>query len=245
MNYPYEYYPNTAPVKKKKGFPGWAAGLIALLVLSGAAWAVVTALLGNPLVKVGKAVNASLKAAGSSEAAQIVEAAADSGSVEIYMDGRGLTSGLIGMELNAGGRIKFYFDMKDDRKAAVEAALLLNGSEAVDLAAYTDGKYAAAKSEAVFGTDTYGFRFDDVRDKFDGSVWGPDGAYSLEDSLNLNYTGDELAEIFENFVSSDKSKDEGEKLAKSLVADFLKPLDKYADITKDSGEVAFSSGVTA
>ena len=244
MNYSYDYNPNTVTVKKKKGFPGWAVALIVIGVLSAAAWAVVAALLNSPLASVGRALNASLKAAERSEISEIVNAAADSGSVEIYVDGRGLTSDLLGIEIGAGGRVKFYFDMKDNQKAAVEAALLLNGSEAVDLSAYTDGTYAAAKSEAVFGTKSYGFRFDDVRKKYDDSVWGPDGEYSLETSLNLNYTGDELGDIFESIASSGKSKDETEKLIKSLVTDLLKPLNKYADISKDSGEAGFSSGDT-
>ena len=244
MNYSYDYNPNIVTVKKKKGFPGWAVALIVVCVLSAAAWAVISVLLNSPLASVGRAVNASLRAAGRSEAAEIVNAAADSGSVDIYVDGRGLTSDLLGLEIGAGGRVKFYFDTKDNQKAAVEAALLLNGSEAVDVTAYTDGTYAAAKSEAVFGSESYGFRFDDVRKKFDDSVWGPDGEYSLETSLGLNYSGDELGDIFENLASSGKSKGEAEKLIKSLVAELLKPLNKYADISKDSGEMEFSSGDT-
>ena len=245
MNNSYNYYPNpAAPVKKKKGFSAWAAVLIVLAALVVIA-AVVYAVVGrNPLLSVRKAVNTSLKAAQASEAVEIVSAAADCGSVEISLDGSGLTEDLLGVAINAGARVKFYFNLKNSSEAAAEAALSLNGAEAADLTAYTDGSFAAVKSEAILGTKTYGFRFDEVREKFDGSVWGPEGAYSLEELLGLDLTGEELAEILEPLASSGSSRDETEKVFKSVGADLLELVNKYADTETNNGELEFSAGGT-
>lgn len=242
MNNSYNYYPNPAAPVKKKGFPAWAAVLILLSTLVIIA-AVVFAVFGrNPILSVRSAVKTSLKAAEASEAVEIVSTAADCGSVSVSLDGRGLTADLLGMEIDAGAQVKFYFNLKNSSETALEASLSLNGAEAADLTAYTDGESAAVKSEAILGAKTYGFRFDEVREKFDGSIWGPGGAYDLQNTLGLDMTGEELADLFESFASSGKSKEEGEKVLQSAGADILKCLNKTADVSADNGEAAFSSG---
>ena len=242
MNNSYNYYPNPAAPVKKKGFPAWAAVVILLSTLAIIA-AVVFAVFGrNPLLSVRSAVKTSLKAAEASEAVEIVSTAADCGSVSVSLDGRGLTADLLGMEIDAGAQVKFYFNLKNSSETALEASLSLNGAEAADLTAYTDGESAAVKSEAILGAKTYGFRFDEVREKFDGSIWGPGGAYDLQNTLGLDMTGEELADLFESFASSGKSKEEGEAVCKSVAGDLLKLLDKYSDTDTKNGEVEFPSG---
>ncbi len=245
MNNSYRYnYTPAAPVKKK-GFPGWAIALIVIGTLSIIGTVLLVSLLnGSPLVRVGRAVKASLKAAESSEAVEVVSAAADCGSVELNLDGRQLTSALIGVEIDAGARVRFCFNVKNDSEAAVDASLLLSGADAADLTLYTDGKSAAVKSEAILGTKSYGVRFDEIREKFDGSVFGPGGAYDLRNTLGLELTGEELAEMLEPLASSGKSKDEAEEVCKSAAQDLLKLLDKYADTDTKNGEVEFPSGET-
>jgi len=173
MNNSYNYYASAPAPAKKKGFPGWAAALIVLAVILAAAGLVWSLLLKNPLTSVERAWKTSLKAAESSEVGEIASATADSGSIELSLDARDLAEDLAGFSLNAGARVKFYFDLDKsaNREAAVEAALSLNGAEAADLLLYTDGESAAAQSEAVFGAKSYGFRFGDVREKFDSSVF--------------------------------------------------------------------------
>jgi len=245
MNNSYRYnYTPAAPVKKK-GFPGWAIALIVIGTLSIIGTVLMVSLLnGSPLVRVSRAVKASLKAAESSEAVEVVSAAADCGSVELNLDGRQLTSALVGVEIDAGARVRFCFNVKNDSEAAVDASLLLNGADAADLILYTDGKSAAVKSEAILGTKSYGVRFDEIREKFDGSVFGPGGAYDLQNTLGLELTGEELAEMLEPLASSGKSKDEAEEVCKSAAQDLLKLLDKYAETDTKNGEVEFPSGET-
>ncbi|MBE6723710.1 MAG: hypothetical protein E7576_00730 [Ruminococcaceae bacterium] len=243
MNNFYNYYASAPAPAKKKGFPGWAAALIVLAVILAAAGLIWSLLLKNPLVSVERAWKTSLKAAESSEVGEIASAAADSGSVEISLDARDLTESLFGLSINAGARVKFYFDLdrSDSREAAVEAAVSLNGAEAADLLLYTDGKSAAVQSEAILGAKNYGFRFGDVRERFDSSVFGPGGAYDLGELFGLELTGEKLGELFESFAPSRGSEEEMKKVFESVSGHILKMLPEYGEITKESGTVTLLS----
>ena len=238
--YNYNYYGNTpAPVRAKKKSPAVLIAVIAaVLVLALIGGIVASRIFSKPVMKVGKAFETSLKAVKTAELSEFVSTTADGGSVEVTVDGKKLSSSLYGWEVDAGARVKFHFNLNDKSEMGLDAALTLAGSEAVDLRAYTDGKSAAVKSETIFGQKAYGFLFDEVRTKFDSSVFGPDGEYSL------GITADELADILDAFSSAGGASGETEDLLKSLGKKLFELLDKYAQTSKTSGSTDAGESTT-
>lgn len=223
------------PVQKKKGLSGLIPVMAVILVIAVVACIVAAVIGRNPTVKVGRAIKASIRAAEANETVDTVISTIETGSVGIEGDLKALTSSLIGLEIDAGVRFKAYFNTKNRSEAAAEAAVMMNGDDLADVSFYSDGKSAALSSEALFGKKSYGFKFADVDKKFDDSVFGPDGAYSI------GIEKEDLSRILDTVGGLGDSKGETKKLAEDTVKDILTMAVKHAKTKTENGSVSTGS----
>jgi len=223
----YPYYP-AAPAKKKSKAP--IVILVAVLVLAAVAGTLFLFLHSDPAAKLTKAVKTSLKAAKSSEPVSVLSSAAEAGSIEISGSAADLTESLLGIRVDAGVRLKAVMNTKKATEGSLEGAISINGAEMADFAAYTDGKSLAVQSEAILGQSAYGVGFGEIRGRFDQSVFGPDGEYSL------GIDGAALGDFFEGIAEGAENKDKA-KLGEKTLLDLFALVKKYADFEESAGEI--------
>ncbi|MBQ3862226.1 MAG: hypothetical protein II779_17015, partial [Clostridia bacterium] len=223
----YPYYP-AVPAKKKSKAP--IIILVAVLVLAAVAGTLFLFLHSDPAAKLTKAVKTSLKAAKSSEPVSVLSSAAEAGSIEISGSAADLTESLLGIRVDAGVRLKAVMNTKKATEGSLEGAISINGAEMADFAAYTDGKSLAVQSEAILGQSAYGVGFGDIRGRFDQSVFGPDGEYSL------GIDGAALGDFFEGIADGAENKDKA-KLGKKTLLDLFALVKKYAEFEESAGEI--------
>jgi hypothetical protein len=223
------------PVGKKKGLSALIPVMAVILVIAVVACIVAAVVGRNPAVKVGRAIKASIRAAEANETVDTVVSTLETGSVGIEGDLKALTSSLVGLEIDAGVRFKAYFNTKNRSETAAEAAVMMSGNDLADVSFYSDGKSAALSSEALFGKKSYGFKFADVEKKFDDSIFGPDGAYSI------GIDGEELSRILDTVSGLEDSKGETKKLAEDTVKDILAMAVKHAKTKTENGSVSTGS----
>lgn len=223
----YPYYP-AAPAKKKSKAP--IIILVAVLVLAAVAGTLFLFLHSDPAAKLTKAVKTSLKAAKSSEPVSVLSSAAEAGSIEISGSAADLTESLLGIRVDAGVRLKAVMNTKKATEGSLEGAISINGAEMADFAAYTDGKSLAVQSEAILGQSAYGVGFGEIRGRFDQSVFGPDGEYSL------GIDGAALGDFFEGIADGAENKDKA-KLGEKTLIDLFALVKKYADFEESAGEI--------
>ncbi|MBQ3956222.1 MAG: hypothetical protein II680_10045 [Clostridia bacterium] len=223
----YPYYP-AAPAKKKSKAP--IIILVAVLVLAAVAGTLFLFLHSDPAAKLTKAVKTSLKAAKSSEPVSVLSSAAEAGSIEISGSAADLTESLLGIRVDAGVRLKAVMNTKKATEGSLEGAISINGAEMADFAAYTDGKSLAVQSEAILGQSAYGVGFGEIRGRFDQSVFGPDGEYSL------GIDGAALGDFFEGIAEGAENKDKA-KLGEKTLLDLFALVKKYAEFEESAGEI--------
>ena len=133
----------------------------------------------TPLEKIEDAFEKSYDAAEKANADAITkgESFKSSGSLEISADVSQLLKSA-GLDLDLSAMLKLYMDTKNARFAD-ELAVNVNGQKIIDALLAGNGKNIAVKSESILGPEAYGITFADFFEKFDDSVFGPDGAYSV------------------------------------------------------------------
>ncbi len=134
----------------------------------------------TPMERVNEAIDKSMLAAEQSqmEAAEKAADFLDGGSMEFGGSLKKLLGELVGVELDMDASAKMYFDTEKSA-AALEAVVSAGGSPLVDLTAMLNGDYAALTSDTLLAGESYGITFADVAEKFDSSIFGPEGAYSI------------------------------------------------------------------
>ncbi|MBR5739053.1 MAG: hypothetical protein IKY02_03600, partial [Lachnospiraceae bacterium] len=207
--------------------------VMAVLLVIAVVVCIAAAVIGsNPMLKVARALKASIRAAESNETVETVTTTLETGSVEIEADLKSLSASIFGLEIDAGVRLKSYFNTKNRSEIAADAAVLVEGKDLADVSFYTDGKSAAVSSEALFGKKAYGLKFDEVSKKFDDSIFGPDGEYSL------GIDGEELSRILDLFGGLQDKKDSTKKLVEDTITDILTIAVKHAKTTSETGSVS-------
>lgn len=117
-----------------------------------------------------------------------------SGSVEISAD-LGQLMKYSGMDMDLDAMFKLYMD-SENSKFAEELNLSINNQTIIDALLALNEKNIAIKSDTILGKNAYGITFADFFDKFDSSVFGPSGAYSLD------ITAEELKENITELMKS-------------------------------------------
>ncbi len=115
------------------------------------------------------------------------------GSIEVSGSLEGLLEEALGFSAAIDGAAKLYFG-KDSLGLKVSASM--NGSEIADLSANVNAERLVLASEALLGGDAYGMAFDTFLAKFDDSVFGPEGSYSL------GFSAADVQTIIEEYTKS-------------------------------------------
>lgn len=180
----------------------------------------------TPLEKIEDAFEKSYDAAEKANADAITkgESFKSSGSLEISADVSQLLKSA-GLDLDLSAMLKLYMDAKN-AKFADELAVNVNGQKIIDALLAGNGKNIAVKSESILGPEAYGITFADFFDKFDDSVFGPDGAYSV--GLSSDEIKEQLSagirDTFELTLDSVELTAELEALSEKLTEEFKEVL---------------------
>ncbi len=180
----------------------------------------------TPLEKIEDAFEKSYDAAEKANADAITksESFKSNGSLEISADVSQLLKSA-GLDLDLSAMLKLYMDTKNAR-VADELAVNMNGQKIIDALLTGNGKNIAFKSESILGSEAYGITFADFFDKFDDSVFGPDGAYSV--GLSADEIKEQLSagirDTFELTLDSVELTAELEALSEKLTKEFKEVL---------------------
>ncbi len=149
---------------------------------------------------------------------------ASSGSVEISAD-LGQLMKYSGADMDLDAMLKLYMDAENS-KFAEELNLSINNQTIIDALIALNENNFAIKSDTILGKDAYGITFADFFDKFDSSIFGPNGAYSLgvtSEELKENLSAAFTA-AFKTAFDSAKVTAETEALADKFAKDFKEVL---------------------
>ena len=219
-----------APAGKKKLKPLTmiVAAVVAVLVIIGIVAAIV---LSGPLATVKKGVDRSIDAIGNNETVALVGGLVNGGSVELSCDLEDITESMIGFGMDGSAYVKLYTDL-DGKALALEADVNMDGESVIDGLAVINEKGIALESDLLFGGKAYGVGLKDLSEKFESSIFGPDGDYAL---------GIELPEQADSAIADvEKFAKDSEKIAKSAVTELVGSLKKNAEIKKSGDKLQFA-----
>ena len=199
----------TTPDKPKKGgklllFIGLATAVVAVAV--GVAVAITA--MASPLKLVGTGISNSAAAWEKNSVVSFLGEVADGGSVEVLCDLETLAelppASSLSLKLFNGGA-----------KAALVADVVQAGEGILDAGLFVDEDSVAVNSETLFGTAAYGTLRADFAERFDRSVFGPNGEFSL----GLEFSEEDLASYDTKQLEKDSETilaDMGKRLSKSV-----------------------------
>lgn len=192
----------------------------------------------TPMERVNEAIDKSMLAAEQSqlEAAEKASDFLDGGSLELGGSLKKLLGEMLGFELDIDASAKMYFDTAKSA-AALEAVLSNGGIPLVDLTAAVNGSYAALTSDTLLAGETYGITFADAAEKFEGSIFGPEGPYSIGWELaDIKSVVDELAVYAEeNTASAVLLQQHGTAFSEGLSDCFTESLEANAEMKVEKG----------
>ncbi len=155
------------------------------------------------------------------------------GSVELAIDLAKITQLAYGYPLlNGTASLKMYFN--DTPAAALVAGVNMGGVSALDITAVLDSERLAVMSEVLLGESAYGIAFDDFVNKFESSVFGPEGAYSL------GLSAEDIQEMLDIFAQRQSSSEELTLIFTDIAEEVAQCVVKYAAIEKSEETVSFS-----
>lgn len=216
-----------------------AALLLAVVMavsIGAAAWMGRAAL--SPLERVALAAGRSAAAYGDNPAVRLMNRVTEGGSVELLWNLKDLTRSLlgIGLDLKASGKVYYDAAVKDDPRGALAVDVALAGSSLFDLLLTGGRDEVALSSRVLLGEEAYGVSLENFWDNFDGSVFGPDGAYSF---------GMSAAELREALGSPEDSVALEEAMVPAVVqtlAAFCVGVEEHARFSEEELELAFRDG---
>ncbi len=165
---------------------------------------------------------------------------ANGGSVAVSGSLRSLMEEFIGIGVDVDGAVKLYFD--GNNEAGLNLSVSSKGTTLSDLTVVADDSRVALTSDTLLGGEVYGTAFATFIEKFDDSIFGPDGAYSL------GISSDDLSAIVSEWAGGIASAPqmieqaaELEGTATDIIEDFkacvFASLGENADITVEKGSV--------
>ncbi len=225
-----EEVPQEPAAPAKKGFqlnkklliPVVAAVAVVLVIVI-----VASSLLNSPLALVGRGIKNSLDALQKNEVVSLATDIAEGGSVEFLCS---LDELAYDMPVEADASLKVYTALPD--RSAVVANLIVDEEPLLDASVLVDEKSIAFGSEALLGDEYYGVSMDGIAERFSDSVFGYDGAYSLDIELPEGF--DALME------DAQKITKESKEITELIAGTALKSLKKHAEISKDRETLEFA-----
>lgn len=214
-----------APVAEKKiGKKPILIAVAAVVVLAIAAIIIAIAT-SSPLKLVTKGFENSVSALKENEAVVFAGKVIKGGSIGAECDMEEL------MDLPVEGTLsaKVYTDTD---KAALTAELEVEGDTVLDASVLANKKNIAVASDVLFGDNAYGINLSKLTEKFNNSVFGPDGDLSL---------GFELPEAASS-IGDDASKliKDSQKIIKSVLTELLTSVNDHAEISKEKETLSFN-----
>lgn len=206
--------------QNKKGILIGAAALAVIAIIVALAVGILS---NSPMGLLAAGFSNSMEALEDNSYIEMMEQVSNGGSVELAMDITPILQGN-GLPGNGTGALKIYMDQEEQ-----EAAMTLGvqvGGQTLDASLFGNQKGIAVASDWLLGDKAYGIGLKDFVENFNNSVFGPNGAYSLD------------IEIPENFQEQlERSKDYNkatEKIAMQLAAQLLKSAEKNSNVAKEN-----------
>lgn len=214
-----------APEEEKKiGKKPILIAVAAVVVLAIAAIIIAIAT-SSPLKLVTKGFENSVSALKENEAVVFADKVIKGGSIGAECDMEEL------MDLPVEGTLsaKVY---TDTGKAALTAELEVEGDTVLDASVLADKKSVVVSSDVLLGDSAYGINLSKLTEKFNNSVFGPDGDLSLGIELpeSVNSIGDDASKL---------SKD-SQKIIKSVLTELLTSVNDHAEISKGKETLSFN-----
>ena len=165
------------PVKpKKKGKKALFIVIAVVVVLALAAAILLPMLNASPLSVLYKGAVNTTAVLDETELYQLIQRTADGCSLEAALDLAPITQSLIGFPLDGRAVAKFYFSKE---AYGLTAAAELGGTPLLDATAMLTPKELTIASPSLLGDQVYGINLELLRERFDSSIFGPEGEYSL------------------------------------------------------------------
>ena len=210
--------------KKKVGKTPILISIAAVVVIAIVA-IIASAAASSPLKLLGKGFVNSVNALKQNSVVAFAEKTAKGGSIEAVCD----MEELLNLPVEGVLSLKLYTAAA---KMAVTADVAIEGESVLDASAFVDEENIAVASEALFGTETYGINLTNFAEKFEDSVFGPDGELSL---------GIELPDATDSVVEdAAKMTEDSQKIAKSMLAYLLQSIEEHAAVSKEDESLDFN-----
>jgi len=203
------------------------AAILALVIVVTSAVLIIKAATTTPLDRIENAVEKSFKAAekASAQTTKNAEKVLKNGSIEISADLQGFLNQVADINVDMSASAKTYFNSKAST-IAEKISVSIDDEEIADALVILNDKNIAISSEALLGGEAYGLTFADILEKFDDSIFGPDGEYSL--GISSEDVETFMEEYFDDIVSMilDGTKDQAKliKATESFEKKFKKAL---------------------
>ncbi len=172
----------------------------------------------TPMETIEDAAAKSEKTLTSSELYSTLEDFTNGGSIEIKANLSEILKTFAGIPLDMDASIKLYSDADAKNPAsAIVAALGMDDTSLLDIAAYYTEEYLAVSSETLLDGDAYGITYGDIEDKFDDSIFGEGGDYELPE---------EAALVVESLAEATAASAENAEIVKNLEESIEKFIDE-------------------
>ncbi|MBR4057033.1 MAG: hypothetical protein IKK00_02710 [Oscillospiraceae bacterium] len=198
---------------------------VAAVVVLAIAVIIIAIATSSPLKLVTKGFENSVSALKENEAVVFADKVIKGGSIGAECDMEEL------MDLPVEGTLsaKVYTDTD---KAALTANFEVEGDTVLDASVLADKKSVVVASDVLLGDNAYGINLSKLTEKFNNSVFGPDGDLSLGIELpeSVNSIGDDASKL---------SKD-SQKIIKSVLTELLTSVNDHAEISKEKETLSFN-----
>lgn len=199
-----------------------AAAAVVVLAIVAIIIAIATS---SPLKLVTKGFENSVSALKENEVVVFAGKAINGGSIEAACDAEELLDLPVEGTLSA----KLYTSTE---KAALTADFEVEGDTVLDASLFANKKSVVVASDVLLGDNAYGINLSKLTEKFNNSVFGPDGDLSLGIELpeSANSIGDDASKL---------SKD-SQKIIKSVLTELLTSVNDHAEISKGKETLSFN-----
>lgn len=215
----------TAPEEKKRKF-GLKAILVAVAAVTVAAAVTVgISVASSPVKLIGVGLANSAKALSESSASVFWGKVAKGGSMELAY-----SMDEMNLPVDVDAALKLYTAVG---KAALVADVRFDGESLIDASVFADKENIAVESQLLFGKRAYGVSLVDFEERFNNSVFGPGGEFSL--GIEAPKRVDSAANDMDALLK------EGLTIRENMASQLITSLKEHAQISKERTTVTVNA----
>ncbi len=229
------YIPPKPPEEKRSKKPLVLGAVVAVVIVAVVIALCSGMLRGSPTEQVFRAAGNTIESLGKNPALATLTNALTDGSLELSADLEELSE-LTGLYVEGELSAKLYTNIAK-QALGLEARAEVEDMDPLDLQLVLQDQEIALSSKGLLGKTAYGVDIGKAADRFENSVFGPEGEYSLGI--------DSIEELTDRIGSGDQLQKDTKALVDEALKVLIKSVEEHAVIKEDSDELDFNGKTVA